>query len=88
MIASVQSRTLRKAAELVGGAAKLARRLRVPTSDLIEWMNEKRETPAWVFLRAVDVLLDETPPPAESDPSDPPSPRESAGSEGRSGTWY
>lgn len=87
MIASVQSRTLRKAAELLGGAAKLARRLRVPTSNLIEWMNEKSEPPSWVFLRAVDVLLDETPPPAESEPADPPSPRDSAGGEGRSGTW-
>ena len=76
-----------KAAELLGSATKLARRLRVPSADLIEWMNDKAEPPQWVFLRAVDIVLEETPPPAESDAGDPPAPREAAEGASRSGMW-
>jgi hypothetical protein len=87
LIASVYSRTLRKAAELLGGTVKLAKRLRVPRSLLVEWMNDKAEPPPWVFLKAVDIVLDETPPPAVSDAPEPPAPREAAGGESRSGSW-
>ncbi|HYD55774.1 MAG TPA: hypothetical protein VEB41_02595 [Burkholderiales bacterium] len=87
MIASVYSRTLRKAAELLGSASKLARRLRVPSADLVEWMNDKGEPPQWVFLKAVDIVLEETPPPAESDAGDPPASRDAAEGESRSGMW-
>lgn len=87
MVASVHSRTLRKAAELLGGVSKLSRRLRVPSSELIEWMDDKAEPPGWVFLKAVDILLEETLPPAESEPPDPAAPRDSAPGEGHTGTW-
>lgn len=86
MPVGVHARALRKAAELVGSMEKLARRLQVPSADLIEWMNGKAEPPGWVFLQAVDLILDETPP-AESELANPRYPEESSAVEGRSGTW-
>jgi hypothetical protein len=77
MAASVYSRTLQKAAELLGGRKQLCRHLRVPSSDLQDWIEEKAIPPIPIFLRAVDLILDETGP-AESEPGDPPAPREGA----------
>lgn len=88
MPSSVHSRALRKAAELAGGLDKLARRLRVKSPELLDWMNGKAEVPTDVFLKTVDLLLDEMPVPPGSDPGDPPSPRESAGDSSQSGTWH
>jgi hypothetical protein len=84
---SVYSRTLQKAAELLGGREKLRRELQVPAADLEDWIADKAVPPRGVFLRAVDLLLDETAPPAESDPAEPPAPRECASSGDASGTW-
>lgn len=87
MAASVYSRTLQKAAELVGGRAKLCRHLRVPAADLDKWIADKAAPPIGVFLRAVDLIIEETPPPAESSgPGDPPAPRDCAAAPGSSET--
>ena len=56
----VMSRTLQKAAELVGGHKKLARRLRVPQGELQKWMAGVGKPPMPTFLRAVDIVLEET----------------------------
>ena len=80
---------MQKAAELVGGDAKLCRLLKVPLADLRRWIDDQAHPPRDVFLRAVDVILDETPvPPGDSEPTDPPAPRDCAASGDFSGTRF
>ena len=77
MAASVYSRTLQKAAELIGGRAKLCRHLHVPADELQKWIDDKAVPPTAIFLRAVDLIIEETPSPAgDSDPGAPPEPRD------------
>ena len=78
MSTSVYSRTLQKAAEASGGAKRLARTLRVPLIDLEKWIAGKDEPPMAVFLKAVDLVLDETNPLGTSEPGGPPAPRDCA----------
>lgn len=78
MARSVYSRALRKAAEMMGSYQKLCRYLQVPAADLQSWIDDKAVPPVAVFLRAIDYILDETPPPTGSEPSDAPAPRDSA----------
>lgn len=78
MAATVYSRALKLAAELVGGQDKLGRHLRVPSADLQKWIDDKKVPPVGIFLRVVDLIIAETPPPAESSPGDPPAPRDCA----------
>jgi len=80
MALSVYSRTLQKAAELIGGRAKLCRHLSVPAAELEKWIQDKAVPPIGVFLKAVDLIIEETPPPSDSGgPGDPPAPREASG---------
>ena len=60
MASSVYSRTLQKAAELIGGRKKLAHVLRVPMKDLEAWIADEAKPPLNVFLRVVDLIIDET----------------------------
>jgi hypothetical protein len=84
MPASVYSRTFQKAAELTGGQKKLARLLRVPLADLEKWIADKDQPPTAMFLKAVDLVLDETAPPgAGTESGEPPTPRDCAGVNGR-----
>jgi hypothetical protein len=85
---SVYSRTLQKAAELVGGHAKLCRRLHVPMDELQKWIDDRAVPPIAIFLRAVDLVIDETAPPADSGPGEPPAPRDCAASGDPSATRY
>jgi hypothetical protein len=85
--ASVFSRTLQKAAELIGGRPQLCRYLHVPAADLMRWIADEAEPPKGIFLKAVDLVLDETPPPAESEPGDPPAPRDASSSGDPSSTY-
>ena len=57
-ITDVHVRTLHRAAELVGGAEALAFRLKVTPSHLALWMNGLEPAPTYVFLRAVDLVLE------------------------------
>ncbi len=75
---TVYVRTLQKAAELAGGRKKLARHLRVPLADLERWLAGDEAPPAATFLRAVDLVLDETGAPRGADPGDTPAPRDCA----------
>ena len=56
---SVHARTLEKAAHLIGGERALARYLRVPMPELFVWMGGASPIPDGVFLRAVDLVLDD-----------------------------
>jgi hypothetical protein len=79
MATKVMSRTFQKAAELAGGQKPLARKLRVPLGELQRWIAGTGEPPLAIFLKAVDLVLEETPSPAAaSDLDDPPSPRDCA----------
>lgn len=79
MISSVYSRTFHKAAQLAGGQKKLARHLRVPLAELEKWIAGTAAPPMASFLKAVDLVLEETAGPARaSDPADPSEPRDCA----------
>jgi hypothetical protein len=49
-------RTLRRAAELVGDADRLALALRVTPSHLALWLHGEEKPPLEIFLRAVDLV--------------------------------
>ncbi len=55
----VYGRTLRRAAEIVGGLDELAARLAVPKDDLWMWMQGSKQAPTPVFLKAVDIVTQE-----------------------------
>ncbi len=79
MAATVQVRALRKAAELVGGRRTLAAHLGVKVAQLEKWIGGKAEVPRDVFLRAVELIIDELTPESDaSDGGDPPLPRDSS----------
>lgn len=86
MASSVYSRTLQKAAELVGSRKKLARHLAVPLVELERWLAGLAVPPTGTFLRAVDLVIEQTPAPSgdepsgsgSSDPGEAPAPRESS----------
>jgi hypothetical protein len=75
---SVYSRTMQKAAQLAGGEKQLARYLRVPLADLQKWIAGKDTPPTAHFLKAIDLVLDETSPATGSEPGDPPAPNDCA----------
>ena len=77
--ASVYSRALAKAAELLGGRAELARMLQLPIADIERWLADDGKPPREVFLRVVDIILDETGGGGTDDPSDPPRGRDASG---------
>ena len=55
---TVYARTLRRAAELVGGEAALAKRLGVTSTQLKHWLNALAKPPGDVFLKAADIVGD------------------------------
>ena len=80
MVDKVYSRTFQKAAELAGGTKKLARELRTPLADLEKWMAGTAAPPLPIFLKAIDLVLDETQPPGGlSEPPESEPPRDCAG---------
>ena len=84
--ASVYSRALKKAAELVGGREQLAKVLQVPTAEIDRWIADQRKPPREIFLRIVDLILDESRPGASEsseDSLDPQPPQDAAGSSRR-----
>lgn len=79
MTASIYSRALMKAAQLLGGHAELARTLQVPMVDIERWIAGEAKPPRETFLRVVDIILDETAGGANDDTSGPPPGRDAAG---------
>ncbi|HSA68548.1 MAG TPA: GAF domain-containing protein [Burkholderiales bacterium] len=62
---TVYSRTLQRAAEVLGGKSKLREVLRVPLRELDRWMAGAERPPTDIFLKAVDLV---TPTPLEPRP--------------------
>lgn len=90
-VTSVYVRTLQKAADLIGGPQKLARHLHVPLADLEKWLAGDATPPIGTFLRAVDLVIDETPAPrsaAASDDAAEPGEREASGGGDEDGRDY
>lgn len=54
-------RTLLRAAEITGGAQHLAFRLKVTPSHLSLWMGGLEPCPSHIFLKAVDIVLENDP---------------------------
>jgi len=59
---TVEDRALRKAVELAGSQRNLAERIGVEVEDVERWLAGASRPPREVFLRVVDLLLDELPP--------------------------
>jgi hypothetical protein len=57
---AVYMRSVEQAAELAGGYEELARRLQVPTEDVIDWSRGKDKPGVDVFLLMLDLIMDET----------------------------
>ena len=79
MAASVYARAVRRAAELVGGRDNLASALQVPRAEIDKWLAEEKKPPRDMFLRVVDLIIDDgRPAGGGSGLPEPPAPRESA----------
>jgi hypothetical protein len=76
--ASVYSRAVRKAAEMVGGRGELARILQVQQADVEKWILGDRKPPREVFLRVVDLLIEDSP--GSDSTGEPPAGRDASGS--------
>jgi hypothetical protein len=70
--ASVYSRAVRKAAELLGGREKLSRTLQVPLAEIEKWIADKGKPPREMFLRVVDLIIDDNGVSDASAPADAP----------------
>ena len=79
MSVSVYSRAVRKAAELVGGCDKLSRTLQMPLAEIEKWIAGEAKPPREIFLRIVDLILDETSASGEAGDREPPPSRDAAG---------
>ena len=55
-MSTVHARTLKRAAQLVGGLEQLASRLDVTPSHLALWVAATEPTPPNIFLKAVDLI--------------------------------
>jgi len=53
---SIHARALRKAAKLLGSYEALQRKLQVPASALLPWLNGAQPMPEAVFLKVVDII--------------------------------
>ena len=62
----------------MGGHLRLCRHLKVPSTDLADWINGKGTPPLAIFLKAVDLVLDEAASGGGSDPGDPPASRDAS----------
>ena len=82
--ASVYSRAVRKATELLGGREKLSKVLQVPGAEIDKWIADQAKPPREIFLRIVDLILDETGPSGDAgDAQEAPPSRDAAGASER-----
>jgi hypothetical protein len=56
---SVKTRTLQMAADALGGPRILRDRLKVSSSEIAAWLNGAAEPPREIFLRALEIILDD-----------------------------
>ena len=59
MPVSIYTRIFVKAAEILGGRSQLGRHLQVPGDELAAWIEGKRIPPRPMFLKAIDIVLEE-----------------------------
>ena len=78
MAASVHARAVRRAAELLGGRDNLARALHVSLAEIEKWLSGERKPPRELFLRVVDIIIDDSGTAPGEPGAEPPAPRESA----------
>ena len=64
---SVQARALHRASAVIGGLPALSSHLKISDQVIREWMFDVGAPPHGVFLRVIDLLLDEQQRPAASD---------------------
>jgi hypothetical protein len=70
---TVEGRALRRAVELAGSRENLAKRIGARIEELDKWLAGTGRPPREIFLRVVDVILDDSPAPsASSEPPDSP----------------
>jgi hypothetical protein len=55
---TLEMRVLRRAADLLGGERALARELRVPSVDVLIWLEGTERPTRPVFIAAVDLLIE------------------------------
>ena len=53
---TVRKQALRQAQDLLGGPGGLLEAFTVNPAELDRWLQGKAEVPAWVFLRALDIV--------------------------------
>ena len=68
---------------MVRGREKLAKVLQVPALEIENWIADRAKPPREIFLRIVDLILDESSSGSDGDPQEPPPPRDAAGSSQR-----
>jgi hypothetical protein len=56
---SVKAKTLQLAAKRLGGPRKLRDYLRAPSAEFVSWLSGVEEPPTPVFLRALELILDD-----------------------------
>ena len=54
---TIHSRTVQRAAEILGGSVALKRHLGVPMTRVSLWMHGNAPVPTDIFLRCVDIVL-------------------------------
>ena len=81
--ASVYSRALQTAAQLLGGRENLSRVLQVPRAEIDKWISDEAKPPREVFLRIVDLILDDSVPARDLDECCEPPARDAADGHGR-----
>jgi hypothetical protein len=56
---TAHTKALRRAAEVLGGVRELRDYLRVPTEELSCWLSGAEAPPTGIFLRVVDLLVED-----------------------------
>ncbi len=57
-MSTVHAKTLQRAAEILGGEQQLALKLKVTPSHLALWIQGIEQPPGDIFLKAVDLVVD------------------------------
>ena len=63
---------------MVGGRERLARMLQVPLSEIEKWLLGEKKPPREIFLRVVDLIIDDSAAPGDA-PGAPPAGQDAAG---------
>ena len=66
---NLYARTLKRAAQVVGGPEQLALSLKVTPSHLALWLKGMADVPADVFLKAVDLINEHDAPNTQPNPA-------------------